>query len=68
MAWRSRARVWRVAGGEDVEWLIQELRDGDRAIATTGKATNTQIVRVDVRLCEEEEIAEISRRLIEILG
>ena len=42
--------------------LVIEL-DGDPAIATTGHATNPQIVRIDVRICEEEEIAEISRRL-----
>ena len=56
------------ATGKDAAWLIQELRNGDPAIATTGHATNPQIVKIDVRICEEEEIAEISRRLNEILG
>ena len=56
------------ATGKDAQWLIDELRNGDPAIATSGHATNPQIVRIDVRICEEEEIAEISRRLSEILG
>ena len=56
------------ATGKDAQWLIGELRNGDPAIATSGHATNPQIVRIDVRICEEEEIAEISRRLSEILG
>ena len=56
------------ATGKDAAWLIQELRNGDPAIATTRHATNPQIVKIDVRICEEEEIAEISRRLNEILG
>ena len=56
------------ATGKDAQWLIQELRNGTPAIATTGHATNPQIVKIDVRICEEQEIAEISRRLSEILA
>jgi L-seryl-tRNA(Ser) seleniumtransferase len=54
--------------GKDAEWLIQELRNGEPAIATMGHGTDPQIVRIDVRLCEDDEIADISRRLHEILG
>ena len=56
------------ATGKDAEWLIEELRNGDPAIAVVGHAKDPQIVRIDVRLLEDEEIAEISRRLNEILG
>ena len=56
------------ATGKDAQWLIQELRNGDPAIATTGHATNPQIVKIDVRICEEEEIAEISRRAERDIG
>ncbi len=54
--------------GKNAEWLIQELRNGDPAIATMGHGTDPQIVRIDVRLLEEDEIATIGRRLREILG
>ena len=56
------------ATGKNAEWLIEELRNGDPAIAVMGHGTDPQKVRIDVRLCEESEIAEISRRLREILG
>ena len=56
------------ATGKDAEWLIGELRDGDPAIAVVGHARDPQIVRIDVRLLEDEEIMEISRRLHETLG
>ena len=38
------------------------------AIAVVGHARDPQIVRIDVRLLEDEEIMEISRRLHETLG
>ena len=56
------------ATGRNAEWLIQELRDGDPAIATMSHPTDPQIIRMDVRLCEEDEIAQISHRLRNILG
>ena len=56
------------ATGKDAEWLIQELRNGDPAIAVMGHGTDPQKVRIDVRLCEEDEIVEVARRLREILG
>ena len=54
--------------GKDGEWLIEELRNGAPAIAVMGHGSDPQKVRIDVRLCEESEIAEINRRLTEILG
>ena len=54
--------------GKDAQWLIDELRNGDPAIATMAHGTDPQKIRIDVRLLEEDEIAEVSRRLNEILG
>ena len=54
--------------GKDAAWLIQELRNGDPAIATMGHGTDPQIVRIDVRLLEDHEIKIIAERLREILG
>ncbi len=54
--------------GKDAAWLIQELRDGDPAIATTGHQSDPQTVRIDVRLLEDDEIDSIASRLHEILG
>ena len=54
--------------GYDAASLIQALRDGDPAIATMGHPTDDRIVRIDVRLLEDEEIRIISDRLQELLG
>ncbi len=54
--------------GYDAEGLIQALREGDPAIATMGHAEDDRIVRIDVRLLEDEEIRIIGERLGELLG
>ena len=54
--------------GYEAEGLIQALRVGDPAIATMGHPGDDRIVRIDVRLLEDEEIRIIVERLRELLG
>lgn len=54
--------------GYDAAGLIQALRDGDPAIATMAHGTDPRIVRIDVRLLEDEEIQMVVDRLRELLG
>lgn len=51
----------------DAADVIRELRDGEPSIAAmTGRTP--EVVRLDVRLCEEWEIEAIASRLREIMG
>jgi len=53
--------------GKTADDVLAELESGEPSIAAmTG--SDPQVVRLDVRLCEEWEIDEVARRLTEILG
>jgi L-seryl-tRNA(Ser) seleniumtransferase len=53
--------------GKTADDVLAELEDGDPSIAAMSYA-DPQVVRLDVRLCEEWEIGAIADRLREILG
>ena len=55
------------SSGMDAADVIRELRDGEPSIAAmTGRTP--EVVRFDVRLCEEWEIEAIGARLRKIMG
>jgi L-seryl-tRNA(Ser) seleniumtransferase len=57
-----------VGDGRTAEGVIEELRNGDPAVAAMIFADDPKVVRFDVRLCEEWEIEAIAGRLKEILA
>jgi L-seryl-tRNA(Ser) seleniumtransferase len=55
------------SSGMNAAEVLSELESGDPSIAAMA-FTDPQVVRLDVRLCEDSEIEIIARRLNEILG